>query len=272
MVELEVLLESSGVEPFPLSETLVRSYGGSIGFPRPRLYANFVSTIDGVGAIPDVDRSSVLISGKNAGDRFIMGLLRACADAVLVGAGTLRAHPTTTWTPAQAFPDAADEFATLRQALGKRPDAVLAIVTASGKIDPEHRALKNGAIVITSEEGARRIPKHADDLEVVVAGEGSDLSGELIVSALRERGHELILTEGGPTLFGHLIREGLVDELFLTIANQFGGRAHGEERPGIVDDATFLPDQIARADLMSARRLESHLFLRYALRPITPAT
>ena len=272
MVELDVLFESNDLQSFPLSDALKRAYGSSIGFERPRLFANFVSTMDGVGAIPDVDRSSAMISGKNKGDRFVMGLLRACADAVLVGAGTLRAHPTSLWTPENAFPDAADEFAELRRALHMTPAPALAIVTASGKIDPGHRALAGGAMVITTEEGSQRIGKdHGDSLEVVVAGEGRQLSGMQVVSVLRDRGNALILTEGGPTFFGHLLQDGLVDELFLTIADRIAGRDEHEKRSGIVNDATFLPERLARADLLSARRLESYLFLRYALRPLEPA-
>jgi len=272
MVELDVLFDSTDVPAFPLNEALVRSYGTPLGFRRPSVVANFVTTLDGVGAIPDVQRSSALISGKNAGDRFVMGLLRACAEVVLVGAGTLRAHPTSRWTPANAFPDAADDFAGLRRSLGMDPDPLLAIVTASGKIDPAHRGLANGGIIITTDQGADRIAKaHPDNLEIVTVGRGGQLPASQVVSVLRDRHHALILTEGGPKLFGHLLAENLVDELFLTVANTMAGRDQHEYRPGIVDGLKLLPEKIARADLLSARRLEAHLFLRYALGSIEAA-
>ena len=56
-----------------------------------------------------------LIAAESAADRLVMGLLRACADAIVVGSGTLTAAPGSVWTPAQAFPDAAAGFAELRR-------------------------------------------------------------------------------------------------------------------------------------------------------------
>lgn len=67
---------------------------------RPTVIANFVSTVDGVVAFDVIGSSGGgEISGFFAADRFVMGLLRAMADVVLVGAGTVRAAPTHEWTP-----------------------------------------------------------------------------------------------------------------------------------------------------------------------------
>src|SRR5688572_9423373 len=95
---LEVLYEALQLPDFGLTEELTTAYGGSLGFMEPRLYANFVASVDGVAAIPGELQSSHLIAAGSEGDRFVMGLLRACADAVLVGAGTLRGSPRTRWT------------------------------------------------------------------------------------------------------------------------------------------------------------------------------
>ncbi len=87
-----------------LSESLLPAdlrtqYGGDLRFPSAaaeRLYvANFVSTLDGVVSYDVPGQSGgAQISGANEGDRFIMGLLRASADAVLVGGGTVeRSRP-----------------------------------------------------------------------------------------------------------------------------------------------------------------------------------
>ena len=56
------------------------------------MIANFVQTIDGVVSIPDVPRSNALIAAESDADRFLMGLLRAFADAILVGSGTMLAN------------------------------------------------------------------------------------------------------------------------------------------------------------------------------------
>src|SRR5205085_2559269 len=68
-------------------------YGGGLGFVEPRLYANFVETLDGIVAIPSLERSNALVAGDSEADKFLMGLLRAFADVVLVGSGTMLASP-----------------------------------------------------------------------------------------------------------------------------------------------------------------------------------
>ena len=91
---------------------------------RPTVIANFVSTIDGVVAF-DVDGSSGggEVSGFFDPDRFVMGLLRAMADVVLVGAGTVRAAPTHVWTPRRVHKRSAESFAAWRGPDGDREPA-----------------------------------------------------------------------------------------------------------------------------------------------------
>src|SRR5229473_2055769 len=78
-----------------LPEDLAAMYGGDLRFPapgsgRPYVIGNFVNTLDGVVSYEIPGKSGGGdISGFNEGDRFIMGLLRASADAVIVGAATL---------------------------------------------------------------------------------------------------------------------------------------------------------------------------------------
>src|SRR5512141_2287638 len=99
MISLDTLFEKDGLPSYGLAEGLKQRYGGGLGFEAPRLYANFVSSLDGVVALEGTTNSSQMISGKSEADRFVMGLLRACADAVMIGAGTLRAAPASLWTP-----------------------------------------------------------------------------------------------------------------------------------------------------------------------------
>jgi riboflavin biosynthesis pyrimidine reductase len=100
--------------------------------------------------------------------------------------------------------------------------------------------------------------------EVVAVNDGEWVDLALAIAELRARGHALVLSEGGPTLFGELLAQGLVDELFLTISPLFAGRL-GLGRLSLVEGVELLPTLQAEARLLSLRRGCDHLFLRYAL-------
>jgi riboflavin biosynthesis pyrimidine reductase len=241
-------------------------YGGTLGFDEPRLYTNFVATVDGIVAIPSVASSNKLIAAGSASDRFVMGLLRACADALVIGSGTLAASPRSVWTPEQAFPDAADGFAELRRRLGRRPGPEVVVLTASGQVDPAHPAFEAGAVVVTTTEGAARLAPRLPGAAVVIPlGAGPDLDAAATVAALRDRGHRLILSEGGPHTVGPLLSAGLVDELFLTVSPLLAGRPELDRRLGLVEGVDLLPIGPAATRLLGLRRDGDHLFLRYGL-------
>ena len=198
-----------------------------------------------------------VISGRNPADRFLLALLRACADAVLVGAGTLRATPGHHWTPQHTFPALADEFAALRESLGRKPDPRLVILTRSGDIDPEHPAFADGATVVTARQGVlERLPKGTDLIATDDLGEA--------LHELRSRGFEVLLTEGGPQVMGELIAHGLLDEAFLTVSPVIAGRDQ-EMRLGMVAGVELLPARGVWTRLLSLRRHGDYLFLRYGL-------
>ena len=263
---LEVLDEESKLPDFGLTDELAEAYGGPLGFTEPRVYANFVSSLDGVVAIPGMLQSNRLIAAASEADRFVMGLLRACADAVLVGAGTLSAAPRTRWTAEHAYPPAEELYARLRRQRDRPPQPTLAVLSGSGSIDAEHPALAGRTLILTSGPGAarlgRRLPRSAT---IVPIGCTPALEPAAAVQALRAGGHELILCEGGPTVLGSLIAARLVDELFLTISPLLAGRAPQRPRPGLVENAEFLPARSIAGRLLSMRRSQSHLFARYAL-------
>lgn len=262
---LDLLYEVEGLPAYDLPEQLATAYGGSLGFSEPRLVANFVATVDGVVAIPDLPRSTKLISGGSRADRFLLGLLRACADVVLLGAGTLHAHPNTVWTGQRAHPDAAGAFADLRRARMQSPAPQLVVVTASGHLDVDHPALQDGALVLTSEHGARalaaRLPERCS---LLVAGDGTAVDLPAAMRMLHERGYRLVVSEAGPHLFGSLLAGDLVDELFLTQSPLLAGRGP-TGRLGLVEGAALLPDLHRTARLLSVRRSADHLFLRYEM-------
>ena len=260
------IYEREGLPRFELPLELHRLYGGDFSLPERSVYANFVSTIDGVIAIPGFRRSNRLISDDSEPDRFVVGLLRACADVVLVGSRTLRGSPNALWQAQEAFPPAASSFAELRRLLGLVGEPQVAIVTASGSIDPAHPALREGALVLTTARGAATLEGQLADTSQLVVLPGNDrVDARAVVDFLRSRGHERILSEAGPTLFGSLASAGLVDELFLTVSPLLAGRSTLEPNLGLVEGASLLPSRRLGGRLLSARVHGSHLFLRYRL-------
>jgi riboflavin biosynthesis pyrimidine reductase len=251
---------------YPLPDDLRAIYAGDIGFAREAVYANFVSSIDGVVAIEGTVSSGSIISGKSPADRFLMALLRACADAVLLGAGTLRQTPGHLWTPAHVFPNLAPSFAALRRRLGRTAEPRLVLLTRSGDFDRAHPAVQAGALVLTTESGARRLRGSLPPSCTVRAlGDGDDIDLTVAVDHLRSEGMAVVLTEGGPTVMGQMVRRRLVDELFLTVSPVLAGRSADARREGLVEGALLLPDAGAWAQLGGVRRHSDHLFLRYFL-------
>jgi riboflavin biosynthesis pyrimidine reductase len=266
LTPLELLFETDGLPTTTLPPELRRLHTGDLGLPEPCTYANFVASLDGVVAIPTMERSNELIAGDSDADRFLMGLLRAFADAVLIGAGVLRASPRGTWRPAAIYPPAAAGYAELREHLGLDPDPEIAVLTGHGSVDPEHPLFASGALILTSEAGAERLAGRLPTATTVVElGPSPTIAPRLVVEALRERGHRRILCEAGPHTFGGLLAENAVDELFLTTSPLLVGEAGPGSRFRLVEDADLVPAEL-RPRLSSVRRHGSHLFHRYALR------
>jgi riboflavin biosynthesis pyrimidine reductase len=230
---LELLFERAGLPAFDLPARLAALYPGTLGLPEQCLYANFVETIDGVVALPSVSRSNRLIADESDADLFVVALLRACADAVVIGAGTLRASPANSWTAEAAFPSLAEELVELRQNLGLREHPDVVVLTRAGVMEPPEAIAER--LVVRSEVGAA-------------------------VEELHERGCGRILCEGGPTLLGSLLSANLVDELFLTVSPLIAGRGLS-----LVEGAELLPHRRRAASLAGVRRDGDHLFLHYLL-------
>jgi riboflavin biosynthesis pyrimidine reductase len=263
LIEPFDLLYEGELPAYDLPADLERIYG-RMGFNDRAVYSNFVSSIDGVVTLGSSPSAGSVISGRNQADRFLMGLLRACADAVLLGAGTLRATPGHVWTAEHIFPDLASSFADLRSRLGRKPRPRLVLVTASGHVEVSHPAVVAGATIVTTAAGVRALGELPDSCDVVEVGESGPVDLEQVVAEMRSRGYDVILSEGGPHLMGELIGKGLLDEAFITISPVVAGRDR-EARLGMVAGAEFLPGRGLWSRLLSVRRHEDFLFLRYGL-------
>jgi riboflavin biosynthesis pyrimidine reductase len=260
---LEVLFDVAGGDT-GLPARLEERYGGPLNLATDVVYSNFVASVDGIVAIHDVRASSAVISGGYDADRFVMALLRASADAVVIGAGTLREH-SGPWTAAASYPSLAEDFAGLRRQEGRAEDPRLVVMTASGRLEPTD--VLRGALVLTTADGARHLDGTLPDAEVVALGDDRQVRARRVVEHLRELGMRRILTEGGPTVMADFIGEGVVEDVFLTVAPVLAGAGAPGERSTLTPGLELLPDRRFEGRLSSVRRDGSFLFLRYSMAP-----
>ena len=270
---LETLLDRTAGPYLPLPAALRTAYGGELGFglARPYVVANFVETLDGVVSYRLPGRSEArLISGGHPADRFVMGLLRAACDAIVVGAGTLREEGDHVWTPDRVYPEAAQGYRALRDGLGKPPLPTLVLITGRGELDlgaPTFHVRDLPVVVLTTTRGAERLgrQKLPRGVRIRVAGEVGSLDATALLDAVvAETGARLVLTEGGPTVLGRFLADRRLDELFLTVAPQIAGRDASAPRLALVEGRAFAPERAPWLALRSAKVAGDHLFLRYA--------
>lgn len=218
--------------------------------PGPVVRANFVTTLDGHATGGDGRSGSI----NSAADKAVFDLLRAQADVVVVGAGTIRA---------EGYGRLRTEDPTmleLRRAAGRVDHPALAVVTASGDLpekvlepDPEAGELLVLCAAVVEHDLVDRLGSAA------VVACGTDLvEPTAAVAALRDRGLDHILTEGGPHLLGGWLQAGAVDELCLTVRPIISGGTG----PRIVEAPTGA-GLLAHFTLHHALALEDDLMLRY---------
>ena len=199
-------------------------------------------------------------------DRMLMRALRARADAVMTGGGTLRAEKLSLAVP--------ENLARAREARGLKPQPLAVIATTTGDVPLQTNLLgssPDNLLIIASpempEERLAALSSHAS-VEVVAKETSTvstrpDLTGAL--EALKERyAVGVLLVEGGPALNHSLVSLGLADELFLTLAPKL----LGGDRPGaltMLEGPLLSPNDI-EPKLVSIHLFEDELFLRYALR------
>jgi riboflavin biosynthesis pyrimidine reductase len=272
--EVETRRAGGNVRGGHLPADLARRFVADLTIPLradgPTIVANFVSTIDGVVALERAGATGGReISGGFEPDRFLMGLLRATADAVLVGAGTVRASRTHDWTPARVYPPAAAAYARWREQLALAPIPTTVIVTGSGALDRNQMGrlgVDAPVVLATTAQGARRLGRVAprDHSEVVVLADGGHVPIKALLQLSRDRGFQLVLSEAGPTLFGELLATRSVDELFLTLSPQIVGRSERSPRLGLVEGVGLAP-AAPLGRLQTVMHGADHLFLRYRL-------
>jgi riboflavin biosynthesis pyrimidine reductase len=279
LVQTLVDCDKESAQP-ALPPELREMYDGDLRFRassagRPYVVANFVSTLDGVVSYQIKGESSgSAISGSNPADRFIMGLLRASADAVMVGAGTLLdAGANSLWTPEFVYPDAKRLYAEYRINAQHKPEyPLLVIVSGSGQLELERAIFRTPAmrtVVVTTQAGSDELTRRGaatlSSVEVCALNSSSGSIDPLAILELLQAqfGVKTLLHEGGPALFGQFLAAEAVDELFLTLSPQIAGRKGDSARPAIVQGVEFVPDSAPRLQMLSAKANAAFLYLRY---------
>ncbi len=274
------LYEKDHVPVDTLPATLATAYGGGFALPeraqqeRPYVMANFVETIDGVVSYNALGQTGgAAVSGNNKQDQMVMGLLRAYADAVIIGTSSLRTDANHLHIPATISPNYADAYTELRTRLGKQGALPISVImTDSGDINFEDKTFHTSglrAVIVTTEKGqnalrTKKVPQGVD-IHVVPSPTSSE-SGVSPTDALtlltREYGVQVALYEGGPNLLSSLLKAQVVNELFVTVAPHLAGHSQDTHRFSLVEGYAFQPDQ-EWAMLMSVKLAGSHLLLRY---------
>jgi riboflavin biosynthesis pyrimidine reductase len=215
---------------------------------RPYTIANFVASVDGRATVDGLSRKL-----SDPGDRDLFRTLRERADAVLVGTGTLAAE-----NYGRMLPQA--ERRERRLAAGRTAEPLLATVTRGGRLPLE--------IPLFAEPEARVIvfsPTPPDTQHVAASVTHAPLTSlaDALSTLRRDHGVRFLLCEGGPTLFGALVRERLVDELFLTLAPVLVGGASGR---GVVSGPAHPPPEApGQLELTGVLERDGTVFLRHRL-------
>ncbi len=216
---------------------------------RPHTVVNFIASADGRAAFKG--RSGQL---GDIGDRAMFHGLREHVDAVFAGTGTMR-----TERYGRLVPD--PERRKRRAANGLRPEPLACLISRRGDIPTEIPlfAEPESRIVIFTPRKPD-LAKAAAEVHIVRLDRG-ELTLTTMLRRLRaDFDVRTLLCEGGPTVFGALLHEGLVDELFLTLAPKLAG---GGSDPAITSGPVL--DELASLALVWTLEREGSLFLRYQL-------
>ena len=232
-----------GIDPLELQMGYARGHPD-----RPWVMANFITTIDGATV---VEGGSTAINDDD--DKAMFQAMRAVPDFIVVGAGTIRAEK---YGPV----DLDDERRSRRTAAGLEATPHLVIVSGSLDLDPEARVFsdpENHRVIVLTLENApedrsNRLSEVADVVRLADLGAGE------IVRYFRMA--KVILCEGGPSLMGQFVAEGLIDELAWTVAPLL---AAGES-PRLAHGARPESPVVMRLDRILHG--DRSLFLRYLAR------
>ncbi|MGW5766970.1 dihydrofolate reductase family protein [Streptomyces tendae] len=222
--------------------------------PLPHVLLSAAVSLDGY--LDDTGPERLLLSGPADFDR--VDEVRASVDAILVGAGTIRADNP------RLLVNSAERRAA-RVADGRAEYPLKVTVSGSGELDPAARFWHTGGekVLLTTDDGARRARALGIGADVVSLG--PDLDWQAALEYLHDRrGVRRLMVEGGGTVHTQLLQQGLADELQLVLAPLFVG---DPAAPRLFGPGGY---QGGRLRLVETRRIEDVVLMRYL--PTAPGT
>ncbi len=248
-----------------------RSLYGAWPLPEPTelpfTYVNFVMSHDGRVSFNEPGHGGGGdVSRRDRHDRWLMGLLRARADAVLVGGSSITAAGNHVWTPGAVFPEDTDAFAALRTAEDRSDVPLLVVLTRSGNVPAHAPSLDDPhlpVLVASTNEGVetvRSILGERDHVRYLAIGESLNQT-QLIQMLRRDYGIRTLLCEAGPQVYGALLHEGLINDAFVTFSPIMVGRSDDKQRPSLIEGVAFDYANPPQLRLLSVHRHGSYLYL-----------
>jgi len=221
--------------------------------PHPYVLLSAAVSLDGY--LDDLGPDRLLLSSPADFDR--VDEVRASVDAILIGAGTIRADNPRLLVNSP-------ERRAARVAAGKPEYPLKVTVSGSGDLDPEARFWHTGGdkLVYTTDQGAERAKAHG--LAAEVAALGPDIDWRRLLADLAARGVDRLMVEGGGRIHTQLLQQGLADELQLVLAPLFVGTP---EAPRLFGPGGY---QDGRLRLVETRQIEDVVLMRYE--PTAPGT
>lgn len=218
---------------------------------RPHVSVNMAISLD--GKISTRTREQITLGTRH--DRHLMDVLRARADAVIVGAGTVR-H--------DGFPVLVRDDDVRRRRSGRgRPPHPINVVLSRALDLPMSRPIftrddVQRIIYTTRAAPAAKVRRFERIAEVVILATKS-IPPRAVLRDMRSRGMKRVLMEGGGELHFAFAKQRVVDEIYVTITPRLiGGNA-----PSLLDGRGFLKKDHIKLKLVSSRRVDDELFLRY---------
>ncbi|MFF4550623.1 dihydrofolate reductase family protein [Streptomyces sp. NPDC001435] len=222
--------------------------------PYPYVLLSAAVSLD--GCLDDTGPERLLLSSPADFDR--VDEVRASVDAILVGAGTIRADNPRLLVNSP-------ERRAARVAAGRPEYPLKVTVSGSGELDPDAKFWHTGGekVLYTTEKGAERARGLGLAADVVPLGPDLDWPA-LLTHLYEERGVRRLMVEGGGTIHTQLLRQGLADELQLVLAPLLVG---DPAAPRLFGPGGY---QGGRLRLVESRRIEDVVLMRYE--PTAPGT